>query len=133
MRPGPGVLRYVMTKLLYDPNERVEPVAIDRPIADGDVLPIAGSIQVVHAPGHCAGHVALLWLRRSILFVGDACMNVMGLGDPVGFEDLQKGRTSQRKLAGLAFDVVGFGHGPPIIGKASERFRRKWSGISSSI
>ena len=124
MRPAPGVLGYIMTKLFYDPDQRVEPIAIDRPIADGEILPIAGCMEVVHIPGHCAGQIALHWRRRRILFVGDACMNIMGLGDPVGFEDVEQGRASQRRLAGLSFDVAAFGHGPPIIGRASERFRK---------
>jgi hypothetical protein len=38
-------------------------------------------------------------------------MNIMGLGDPVGFESLKDGRASQRKLASLSFDAAGFGHG----------------------
>jgi len=50
----------------------------------------------------------------------------MGLGDPVGFESLQEGRASQRKLASLSFDAAGFGHGKPIAREASTRFRNKW-------
>jgi hypothetical protein len=61
-----------------------------------------------------------------MLFAGDACMNVMGLGDPVGFENLDDGRASQRKLASLSFDAAGFGHGAPITRDASARFRDKW-------
>jgi hypothetical protein len=49
-----------------------------------------------------------------MLFTGDVCMNIMGLGDPVGFENLEEGRASQRKFAGLCFDAAGFGHGEPI-------------------
>jgi hypothetical protein len=51
----------------------------------------------------------------------------MGLGDPVGFENLEAGRASQRKLASLSFDAAGFGHGGPIARDASARFRSKWS------
>jgi hypothetical protein len=42
------------------------------------------------------------------------------------FESLEEGRASQRKLASLSFDVVGFGHGAPIARDASARFRDKW-------
>jgi hypothetical protein len=54
-------------------------------------------------------------------------MNIMGLGDPVGFESLEEGRASQRKLASLsfAFNAAGFGHGAPIAHDASTRFRDK--------
>jgi hypothetical protein len=61
-----------------------------------------------------------------MLFAGDVCMNVMGLGDPVGFESLEEGRASQRKLASLSFDAAGFGHGEPIVRDASTRLRNKY-------
>jgi glyoxylase-like metal-dependent hydrolase (beta-lactamase superfamily II) len=79
MSPAPGLLRQVMCRLFYDHNERVAPVAIDQPLTDGEILPIAGSIEVIHTPGHCAGQVALLWRPGRMLFAGDVCMNVMGL------------------------------------------------------
>jgi glyoxylase-like metal-dependent hydrolase (beta-lactamase superfamily II) len=126
MRAAPGLLRRVLCKLLYHPDQRVQPVAINQPLAAGEILPIAGGIEVIHAPGHCAGQVALLWRPGRMLFTGDVCMNIMGLGDPVGFESLKEGRTSQRKLASLSFDAAGFGHGAPIAHDASMRFRNKW-------
>src|SRR5579863_10299049 len=58
---APGLLRPVLCKLLFHPNKRLEPVAIDQPLTDGEILPIAGGIEVIHSPGHCAGQVALLW------------------------------------------------------------------------
>ena len=57
---------------------------------------------------------------------------VMGLGDPVGFENLNDGRASQRKLASLSFDAAGFGHGEPISRDASTQFRDKWGKKSSA-
>jgi glyoxylase-like metal-dependent hydrolase (beta-lactamase superfamily II) len=109
MRAAPGLLPQVLCKLLYHPDERLEPVAIDQPLTAGDILPIAGGIEVIHTPGHCAGQVALLWRPGRMLFAGDVCTNLMGLGDPVGFESLKEGRASQRKLVSLSFDAVGFG------------------------
>jgi glyoxylase-like metal-dependent hydrolase (beta-lactamase superfamily II) len=126
LRAAPGMLRRVLCKLLYHPNEQVEPVAIDQPLTPGEILPIAGGFEVFHTPGHCAGQVALLWRPGRMLFAGDVCMNIMGLGDPVGFESLKEGRASQRKIASLSFDAAGFGHGEPITRNASTRFRSKW-------
>jgi glyoxylase-like metal-dependent hydrolase (beta-lactamase superfamily II) len=125
LRPAPGLVG-VLCKLVYHPDERVEPVAIDQPLTAGEILPIAGGIEVIHAPGHCAGQVALLWRPGRMLFAGDVCMNVMGLGDPVGFESLEEGRASQRQLASLSFDAAGFGHGEPIVRDASTRLRNKY-------
>ncbi len=129
---APGLLRRLLCKLLYHPGKRLEPVAINQSLIAGEILPIAGGIEVIHAPGHCAGQVALLWRQGRMLFTGDVCMNIMGLGDPIGFESLEQGRASQRKLADLsfastsAFDAAGFGHGAPIVHDASARFRHKW-------
>jgi hypothetical protein len=58
-------------------------------------------------------------------------MNLMGLADPVGFENLEEGRESQRKLVALSFDAAGFGHGKPISRDASAQFRNKWSDESA--
>jgi glyoxylase-like metal-dependent hydrolase (beta-lactamase superfamily II) len=127
MKPAPGLLRQVMCNLFFHPDELMEPVAIDQPLADGETLPIAGGIDVIHTPGHCAGHVVLLWRPGRMLFAGDVYMNLMGLADPVGFENLEEARTSQQKLAGLSFDAAGFGHGTPIARDASTRFRNKWA------
>jgi glyoxylase-like metal-dependent hydrolase (beta-lactamase superfamily II) len=71
MRGAPGLLRRVLCKLFYHPDERLEPVAIDQPLTAGEILPIAGGIDVIHAPGHCAGQVALLWRPGRMLFAGD--------------------------------------------------------------
>jgi glyoxylase-like metal-dependent hydrolase (beta-lactamase superfamily II) len=134
MRPAPGLLGRMLCKMFFHPNQRVEPVAIDQPLTAGEILPIAGGIEVIHVPGHCAGQVALLWRPGRMLFAGDVCTNIMGLGDPVGFENLEEGRRSQRKLASLssasasasAFDAAGFGHGKPIAQDASTHFRNKY-------
>ena len=126
LKPALGLLRRVLCKLLFHPDERLEPVAIDQPLTAGELLPIAGGIEVIHTPGHSAGQVALLWRPGRMLFAGDVCMNVMGLGDPIGFESLQEGRASQYKLATLSFDAAGFGHGGPIARDASTLFRNKW-------
>jgi glyoxylase-like metal-dependent hydrolase (beta-lactamase superfamily II) len=130
LRAAPGLLRQVLCKLFYHPDRRLEPVTIDQPLSDGEILPMAGGIEVIHTPGHCAGQVALLWHHGRMLFVGDVCMNVMGLGDPVGFESLEEGRASQSKLASLSFDAAGFGHGGSIVRNASARFRNKYGNHS---
>ena len=126
LKAAPGPLRQVLCKLFYHPEERLEAVAIDQPLTAGEILPIAGGIEVIHTPGHCAGQCALLWLPGRMLFAGDVASNLMGLGDPVGFESLKDGRASQRKLASLSFDAAGFGHGKPIARAASTHFRKKW-------
>ena len=48
---------------------------VDRALQDGDLLPFAGGLQVIHAPGHTPGHIALYAKERRTLFAGDALMN----------------------------------------------------------
>ena len=132
MTPAPGLVGQVLCRLFFNPEERMEPVAIDQPLTPGDTLPIAGGIEVIHVPGHCAGQVALLWHPGRMLFAGDVGTNLMGLGDPVGFENLEEGRASQRKLAGLSFNAAGFGHGKPIARDASRLFQQRWGSESSA-
>jgi glyoxylase-like metal-dependent hydrolase (beta-lactamase superfamily II) len=71
MRPALGLTGQVLCRLFFKPEERVEPVAIDQPLTDGDTLPIAGGIEIIHTPGHCAGQVALLRRPGRMLFAGD--------------------------------------------------------------
>jgi glyoxylase-like metal-dependent hydrolase (beta-lactamase superfamily II) len=121
------LLGRVLCKLFFHPNERLDSVAIDQPLTPGETLPVAGGFEVIHVPGHCAGQVALLRRPGRMLFAADVFTNILGLGDPVGFENLEEGRMSQRKLASLSFDAAGFGHGKPIARDASTRFRNKYA------
>ena len=71
MTPAPGLLGQVLCRLFFNPDERMEPVTIDQPLSDGEILPIAGGIEAIHTPGHYAGHLALLWRPGRMLFAGD--------------------------------------------------------------
>jgi len=44
---------------------------IDHFVADGDRLPFWGGLQVVHLPGHTAGHCGFYSEQHSLLFSGD--------------------------------------------------------------
>jgi glyoxylase-like metal-dependent hydrolase (beta-lactamase superfamily II) len=46
-------------------------VAIDVPIADGEVLPFWGGLRVVHLPGHTLGHCGFHSAKHDLLFTGD--------------------------------------------------------------
>ena len=46
MRPAPGLLGQVLCRLFFDPDKRMEPVAIDEPLSDGEILPIAGGSKL---------------------------------------------------------------------------------------
>lgn len=48
-----------------------QPVKIDRPLADGDVLPLWGGLRVLHLPGHTAGHCGFFSEHHGLFFCGD--------------------------------------------------------------
>lgn len=80
----------------------------------GDILRIAGGIEVIHIPGYCAGQVALLWHPGRMLFAGDTRARtsraLVILSASISWEE---GRASQREVASLSFDAAVFGHGEP--------------------
>ena len=128
MKAAPGLLTGIMFRLFVRPLPSVEAAPIEHLIEDGDELPIAGGIRAVHVPGHCAGQLAFQWRRDGgVLFAADTCSNMMGLGWSLGYEDLEEGKRSLRKLAKLDFNVACFGHGKAITEDASSRFREKWA------
>lgn len=124
MTAGRGLMKIVF-RLVWDQNGRTEPFRVDRALVDGETLPLAGGLRVVHLPGHCAGQVALVMGGDRLLIAGDVCTNILGLADPVGFEDEAEGRRSQREIALHTFDAAAFGHGSMIASGASKQVRGK--------
>jgi glyoxylase-like metal-dependent hydrolase (beta-lactamase superfamily II) len=128
LTPSPGLLPRILFRMFIPHGPVSYPIAeVDHVVTDGDVLPVAGGIRVVHVPGHTAGHLAFLWPQRGgVLFAADAAANFAGLGASLWHEDHAEARRSLAKLASLDFAVACFGHGRPITRRAAERFRRKW-------
>ena len=130
VRPAPGLMPRVMFTMMSLRRAPVttEPASIEHEINDGQTLPIAGGIQVIHAPGHSAGQVVFLWPQQGgVLFVADAAGNMGNhLGPSIVYEDLALGMKTLTRLAHLSFEVACFGHGASIIGKACQQFRQQW-------
>ena len=98
---------------------------------DQATIDVAGGLKVHHMPGHCAGQIALEWTspdNQTVLIAGDTCMNVLGLTQPILYEDRRVGIESIGRLAKLAEDAdwAVFGHGPPLKspGPKLRRFHR---------
>ena len=134
--PVPGLNpKSIMSRILWPLAGRLSvyntlaPTRVDHEVADGEELPAADGIKVVHTPGHTAGHTCYRAERHGgVLFVGDAAGNVFGrLGPPLAMstEDMDEAKQSMAKLAGLEFDVACFGHGSVLKGKANVAFRRQ--------
>jgi len=91
-------------------------VGVDGTFADGDVLPLAGGIKVVHTPGHTPGHCSFLHTASGVLVTGDALVNVRGLrGSPaLPCTNARLAHTSAARLGELDFAVAGFTHGAHV-------------------
>jgi hydroxyacylglutathione hydrolase len=95
------------------------PYPVARRLKEGDV--VAG-FEVLHVPGHSAGHVAYWRESDRALVLGDVVTNIdtftglPGLHEPkaVFTPDPARNRESARRLAELEPSLVCFGHGRPL-------------------
>ncbi len=107
------------------------PIKIDRVLRDGDTIDAVGGLEVLHAPGHTPGHIALYAKERETMFSGDSFMNVAGLQLPPygSSHDMSQAKASIRRLSQLQFEYALPGHGQPIMSRASEKlgeWSRRW-------
>lgn len=128
MSPGPGLLNQILFRALIGNKPAEFPsFEVDRLLVDGSILDIAGGIEVIHTPGHTAGHVSLLWNKdRGVLFAGDIASNMIGLGYSLGYNDITAAKASLAKVAQREFEVALFGHGGPMTSGASRKFAKKF-------
>jgi glyoxylase-like metal-dependent hydrolase (beta-lactamase superfamily II) len=102
------------------------PAVVDIQVSDGDELPLAGGIRILHTPGHTPGSICLFLECSGTVFTGDLLAQRFGLKWPsIPFTvDVAQLRRSVRKLAGYEFESACFGHGSPIKKDADRRIRR---------
>lgn len=125
----PGIVNWLVFNLMIkngDPN--IEALQIDEKLKDGDV--ISGGIQVIHTPGHCAGHIVMLIKNENALIAGDLCANVMGLALSTVHEDKELAIQSIHKAAAFNFDTAVFGHGNALKKNASKKIKEKFTKAS---
>lgn len=111
-------------------TRRFAPTEVSMELADGDKLPVAGGIRVIHTPGHTPGHISLMHERSGVLIVGDVLTNVRSLRFAPAYlsTNARRARQSATALAGLDFDVAAFSHGPEMRDGASHAVRSLLSG-----
>lgn len=115
------------------------PIAEVSEFADGEVLDVPGRPRVIHAPGHTAGHSALLFGDRSALLSGDAVVTHNPLTGRVGPQimpsafnrDTAEALRSLAVLENVPADVLLPGHGDPFTGGPAEAVRlARTAGVS---
>jgi glyoxylase-like metal-dependent hydrolase (beta-lactamase superfamily II) len=125
LSPTPGVVNAIIYRVVIASAARtIAPARVDHEVEDGEELPFASGLRVIHAPGHSAGQIALLWPRHGgVLFVADSAINVVGLALFPAYEDLAEGQRTLARLGGLDAAIACFGHGRPLRRDAAARLR----------
>ncbi|MEZ0541871.1 MBL fold metallo-hydrolase [Fibrella arboris] len=125
---SPGVINWFIYHLFIKRgSSAIDPVMVDRPLTDNEVLPIAGGLEVLHTPGHSSGHIALLLQQEGVLLAGDLCANMVGLDFSTVYEDRAEGVQSILAVAQRPFDKAVFGHGKLLAPKANEKLAARFS------
>ena len=123
--PQPGPARPRWLSKASAPLHRLwstTPATVDTLVNDGDELPILGGMKVLHMPGHTPGSICLLVQQERLVIVGDVLTYRFGLRLPSRLftVDIADEIQSIKRLASLDFNVVCFGHGPPLVNKAHQ-------------
>jgi len=116
LSPPPDTSLTVGRLMSRGPDQRFTPVEVGRELHDGDVLPVAGGLRVVHTPGHTPGHVSLLHEPGDLLITGDSLFNVRGVRWPFApaCTNAAQARETAHRLVALSFSLVAFTHGREI-------------------
>ncbi|MCS7460543.1 MBL fold metallo-hydrolase [Paenibacillus doosanensis] len=117
-----------MTESVRGSFERIflHPVApnVTRIVADGDTLPIAGGLTVIHTPGHTPGHISLYHQRSKTLITGDATVAEDGElkgPNPPYTPNMDQALQSLKKFTSFDVENIVCYHGGLIQGDANRR------------
>lgn len=121
-----GKLFKAMLFLLENFFVRYDPAPVDIKCAGGEFLDCFGGIRVIDSPGHSPGSLSYYLPSGKILFTGDALSGVPQLKLPPrpGCADYGEALKTVSKLAELDFEICLFGHGEPLMNKASQAVKR---------
>ncbi|MFC7487309.1 MBL fold metallo-hydrolase [Knoellia sp. CPCC 206453] len=101
---------------LMGAKQAFEPIEVGETFVDGQVVPVAGGLEVVHTPGHSPGHAAYLHRDSGVLITGDSIFNVRGLTWPVKAFCTNFVMTKQtaERLTTLDYSTAAFTHGAEL-------------------
>jgi glyoxylase-like metal-dependent hydrolase (beta-lactamase superfamily II) len=106
----------------------LEACPVDEELYDKQVIDLGalGPMQVIHTPGHTAGHCSLYLPSFKLLILGDALNNSGGHPrvpfDMVNDDTIQAHHTAI-SLASVDADMLVFGHGNPIMRDGQQHLR----------
>ena len=106
-------------------NVEVDPLTVDRNLADGDTLQVGDEmIQVLHVPGHSPGGLAFYLPQSALLISGDTIFNgSVGRTDLWGGDMAQQLNSIREKIYTLPDETfIASGHGPTTTVADEKRF-----------
>jgi len=94
--------------------------------SDGQLIPFAGGLRVIHTPGHSPGHASYLHEQSGVLITGDAIFNVRGLRWPIKAfcTDFVMTTKTAHRLVEVEYTTAAFTHGPHLSDNPREHIRR---------
>jgi glyoxylase-like metal-dependent hydrolase (beta-lactamase superfamily II) len=90
---------------------------VDETFTEGDVIPAAGGLRVLHTPGHSPGHCSFLHEPSGVLVTGDALTNLrarMNYSFASSCSDFKMSQGTADRLGEVDYEVAAFTHGPEI-------------------
>lgn len=103
-----------------------QPTPVAQRLHDGDVLPVAGGLRILHTPGHTPGHVSLLHPSSGVLITGDSIFNMnsrMTWPTKAFCTSFKQNVQTAQALGEIEYAVAAFTHGPEIRDNAREAVR----------
>ena len=100
------------------------PIQVDEFLANEQILPVLGGLQVVETPGHAPGHLSFYAPSLRVLFCGDSMKsNDKGLHASRSRNNWNQALADEsvKKQAELGAQIVCPGHGP-VVKDAGEKF-----------
>jgi glyoxylase-like metal-dependent hydrolase (beta-lactamase superfamily II) len=117
---------FLLGRLLSRGKNGFPAVQVGETFTDGQVIPFAGGIEVIHTPGHSPGHAAYLLRASGVLITGDSIFNVRGLRWPIKSfcTDFKMTTLTAHRLAEFEYTTAAFTHGPHLSDNPREHIRR---------
>jgi glyoxylase-like metal-dependent hydrolase (beta-lactamase superfamily II) len=104
-------------------SRAVTPAVVDLRLVGGEELNVLGGVQLLHTPGHTAGHLCLYLPACSLLIAGDLLRMENGVicASPAGYAaDAEESLASARRIVTAGFEgFVGY-HGGYVVSGAGK-------------
>jgi glyoxylase-like metal-dependent hydrolase (beta-lactamase superfamily II) len=106
-----------LARVLSFVQRRQASCEVDGTFTEGDVLPVAGGLQVLHTPGHSPGHCSFLHEPSGVLVTGDALVNFrarVSYSFASGCSNFKMSQDTADRLGEVDYEIAAFTHGPEI-------------------